>query len=290
MSLESCLYDGMVRHRRFEPVEHGFRKRIQLLYLDLEERDRVFEGSRLWSNEGRAPIRFRRRDHLGPPTEPLVGSVDRLLQTRLGRPSQGPIRLLTSPSHFGLVFNPVSLYYCFDASGATLDALVAEVTNTPWGERHCYVLDLADVEPRRGRVLERRSPKRFHVSPFMAMEMQYEWQIGIPSRSLTLSIRNELRDRPPAPKRMHGVPYFQADLALSRREIDAHRLRRAFWRDPFLSSRILLGIYGQALRLAARRVAWVRHPRQRWPRALADPALLGPDPERTRPADEVLSA
>lgn len=290
MSLESCLYEGMVRHRRFEPVEHGFRKQIQLLYLDLEERDRVFEGSRLWSNEGRAPIRFRRRDHLGPPTEALADSVDRLLETRLGRPAGGPIRLLTSPSHFGLAFNPVSLYYCFDASGAALDALVAEVTNTPWGERHCYVLDLADIESKRGRVLETGSSKRFHVSPFMEMGMEYDWQIGVPSRSLTLSIRSQLRDRPPSSKRMHGAPYFQADLALSRREIDAGQLRRAFWRDPFLSGRILLGIYGQALRLAAKRVPWVRHPERRWPREFEDPALLGPDPERTSPVHEVLSA
>jgi len=274
MSLESCLYEGMVRHRRFEPVEHGFRNRIQLLYLDLEELDRVFEGSRLWSNEGRAPIRFRRGDHLGPVAEPLADSVDRLLTTRLQRPSRGPIRLLTSPRHFGLVFNPVSLYYCFDASGAALDALVAEVTNTPWGERHCYVLDLAGVQPRRGRVLESHSPKRFHVSPFMEMEMQYDWQIGIPARSLTLSIRSELRERPPASARAHGAPYFQADLALSRREIDPRRLRRAFWREPFLSGRILLGIYWQAFRLAAKRVPGVRHPERRWPREFADPALL----------------
>lgn len=285
MSLESCLYEGMVRHHRYEPVEHGFRTRIQLLYLDLGERDRVFEGSRLWSDEGRAPIRFRRRDHLGPPTEPLTCSVDRLLTTRLGRPSRGPIRLLTSPRHFGLVFNPVSLYYCFDASGTALDALVAEVTNTPWGERHCYVLDLAGVEPRRGRVLESRSPKRFHVSPFMEMEMQYDWQIGIPSRSLTLSIRNELRERPPSSTRRQGVPFFRADLALRRREIDPQRLRRAFWREPLLSGRILLGIYGQALRLAAKRVPWVRHPERRWPRELADPALFRREPETTGPAE-----
>ncbi|HKK52877.1 MAG TPA: DUF1365 domain-containing protein [Myxococcota bacterium] len=287
MTLASCLYEGMVRHRRFEPVEHGFRYSIQLLYLDLAELDRVFEGSRLWSAEGRTPASFRRRDHVGPGAEPLSESIGRLVEARLGRRPTGPIRLLTSPRHLGFVFNPVSLYYVFESDAMELDALVAEVTNTPWGERHCYVLDLAGVERGRGGVLTTRSPKVFHVSPFMEMEMSYEWRIGLPSKSLTFSIRNELAARAPAGGRERNAPYFQADLALRRREIEPARLRASFWREPFLSGRILLGIYWQAFRLALRRVRYVPHPERRWPRDLADPALLREAGSEKNPLGEV---
>lgn len=291
--LASCLYEGMVRHQRFEPVEFGFRYPIQLLYLDLDELDRVFAGSRLWSVEGRTPASFRRSDHLGNPDEPLDESVRRLVEARLGRRPRGPVRLLTALRHLGLVFNPISVYYLFEPDGETLDAVVGEVTNTPWGERHCYVLDLSDraeggpaasehptdrghdAEPRAGRA-RRATPKAFHVSPFMEMAMGYDWRIQTPGRSLTLSIRSELSSRSPSSRRAAGAPYFQADLALTRRAIEPATLRRAFWRAPFLSGRVLLGIYWQALRLARRRVPIVRHPPARWPQHFADPDLIAP--------------
>ena len=274
---ESCLYAGMVRHRRFEPIELGFRVPIQLLYLDLRELGQVFEDSRLWSVDGRSPIQFRRRDHLGPADEPLERSVARLVEARLGRPPRGPIRLLTSPRYLGLVFNPISLYYCFDEQGEALDVLVAEVTNTPWGEKHCYVLDLAagDEVPEPAKRRRRETPKVFHVSPFMEMAMRYDWHVATPGKTLTFSVRNELSDRAPAASRAFGVPFFQADLVLNRREIDPASLRASFWRAPFQSGRILLGIYRQALRLAWRRVPFVKHPARRWPRDFADAELLG---------------
>jgi DUF1365 family protein len=268
----------MVRHRRFEPIEFGFRVPIQLLYLDLRELEHVFDGSRLWSVDAHAPVQFRRRDHLGPEDEALEHSVARLVEARLGRKPRGPIRLLTSPRYLGLVFNPISLYYCFDERGEELDALVAEVTNTPWGERHCYVLDLAaegEAGSERPTRASRQTAKIFHVSPFMEMAMSYDWRIATPGQTLTFSIRNELSDRPPAANRAFGVPFFQADLALNRREIDPSSLRASFWRAPFQSGRILLGIYRQAFRLAWRRVPFVKHPARRWPRDFADAELLG---------------
>jgi len=270
----------MVRHRRFEPIEHGFRYRIQLLYLDLDETPTLFGRSRLWSCEGRTPISFRRADHLGPPETTLRESVQRLLTSRLGWQPHGPIRILTSPRYLGVVFNPVSLYYCFDASGDRLEALVAEVTNTPWGERHCYALDLRNARRPGHSMLARRTKKAFHVSPFMEMEMSYEWRVGLPGRSLTLSIHTELSDRAPSPRRAYEAPYFQADLALNRREIEGANLRRAFRSEPFLSGRMLLAIYWQALRLWLRRVPLIRHPETSWPRDLADPRLI----EETPPA------
>jgi len=280
MTQVSCLYEGMVRHRRFEPLEIGFRYPIELLYLDLgdlDEADDVFGDSRLWSSTKRAPVRFRRVDHLGPADQPLDVSIRQLVETRLGRTPKGPVRLLTSPRYFGLIFNPISLFYCFEADAQTLGALVAEVTNTPRGERHCYVLDLAlsDLDGSDGGRAQRRMiPKAFPVSPFMEMEMNYEWRVRTPDRNLTLSIRNELAKRSPSASREFGAPYSQTDLVLNRRELDSTSLRASFWRAPLRPGSVLFGVYRQALRLAWRRVPFIAHPPTRWPRSFDDPELI----------------
>ncbi|MBW2397430.1 MAG: DUF1365 domain-containing protein, partial [Deltaproteobacteria bacterium] len=277
MTRASCLYEGMVRHRRFEPIEIGFRYPIQLLYLDLAELDGLFRGSRLWSTHGRAPARFHRADHLGPAEEPLEVSVRRLLASRLGRAPDGPIRLLTGPRMLGFVFNPISFYYCFETDGQTLSALVAETTNTPWGEHHCYVLDLMEPPSERSdgaHAQRRKTPKSFHASPYMEMGMNYEWRVRTPGRGLTLSVLSEFSKRPPATNREYGAPYSQADLVLNRRELDPASLRAAFWRAPLLPGRVLGAIYWQALRLAWRRVPFVKHPAVRWPRTFDDPELI----------------
>ena len=181
MSRASCLYEGSVRHRRFEPVEHGFRYPIQLLYLDLSELPELFRDSRLWSIEGATPVSFHRVDHFGDPKRPIDACVRELVEHRIGHRPSGPVRLLTSPRYLGFAFNPISVYYCFASDGERLEALVGEVTNTPWGERHCYVLDLrsqdapsaAPVDEQPARVRGRETAKAFHVSPFMEMEMSY---------------------------------------------------------------------------------------------------------------------
>jgi DUF1365 family protein len=278
MTRASCLYEGMLRHRRFEPIEFGFRYPIRLLYLDLAELDDLFRESRLWSIERWAPARYRRSDHLGPPEEPLEVSVRRLVEARLGHAPDGPIRLLTSPSYFGLAFNPVSLHYCFEADGDTLGAIVAEITNTPWGERHCYVLDLAERDSDISDVAlarHRETSKSFHVSPFMEMAMHYDWRVLTPGRSLTLSLRTELSSRPPATNREYEAPYSQTDLVLNRCEFDKATLRKAFWRAPILSGQMLFRTYWQAFRLAWRRVPFVRHPPIEWPHDFDAPDLTG---------------
>ena len=141
MSGHSCLYEGTMRHRRFRPVPHAFGYRLFMVYLDLDELDEVFAGRWLWSTTRCALARFRREDHLGVPTVPLPDAVRALVKERLGFRPTGPVRLLTHLRYFGFVMNPVSFYYCFAADGKQLEAIVAEVNNTPWGERHCYVMD-----------------------------------------------------------------------------------------------------------------------------------------------------
>jgi len=236
--MESCLYEGVVRHVRRAPVRHAFRYRLALLYLDLAELPRALAG---------APVSFRRADYFGDPALPLDEAVRVLVDERLGRQPAGPIRLLTLPRVFGHAFNPLSLYFCWDRAGARLDAIVAEVTNIPWRERHEYVLD---AQARAGRPLVFRSAKALHVSPFLAMDYTYAWRIRAPGRTLAVSLASERAGERP----------FAATLALERRELTPAALRRALARQLLVPARVVAAIHWQALRLWWKGVPVHPHP------------------------------
>ena len=187
--MKSAIYRGDVRHRRFRPVAHAFRFPLFMMYLDLAELPAVFAGRWIWSMTRPALARFRRADYLGPANIPLDDAVRSLVEERLGFRPAGPIRLLTHLRYLGVLMNPVSFYFCFDAEGERLEAIVAEITNTPWGERHSYVLDRRAGDAA-GTEFRHRFTKAFHVSPFMPMNQSYACaarSVGRPLR-LTLAV------------------------------------------------------------------------------------------------------
>jgi DUF1365 family protein len=239
-----------VRHRRFEPVAHEFERPLFLVYLDLAELDPVFRGRWLWSTQRLAYARFRREDHLGDPALPLDEALRRLVAERLGRRPAGPVRLLTQLRQAGFRFDPVRFFYCFDAAGR-LDAIVADVTNTPWNERHRYVLD-ARAAANGGRRRHRFAcAKEFHVSPFMPMELEYGWTFSEPGERLAVRIET---------RRPGGARTFDALLALRRREITGASLAFALARFPLLGAQVVASIYWQALRLRRKRAPFFPHP------------------------------
>ncbi|MEJ2687605.1 MAG: DUF1365 domain-containing protein [Gammaproteobacteria bacterium] len=247
--MHSCLYVGSVRHRRFSPVVHAFRYGLFQVYLDLDELDTAFRGRWLWSARRPALAWLRREDHLGDPALPLKRAVQDLVEVETGRPPEGPIRLLTHLRYFGYCFNPVSFYYCFDAAGEKVTTLVAEITNTPWGERHCYVLPAAQSKDA-GRHQRFRFAKDFHVSPFMPMDIDYDWRFSQPRDRLAVHMEN-FRD---------GEKVFDATLRLERRPISGPSLAAALLRHPFMTLAVIRRIYWQALRLRLKHVPFHPHP------------------------------
>lgn len=243
--MHSCIYEGRVDHARFTPVAHSFSYRLFMLYVDLDELPGLLAGSWLWSSTRPAPVWFRRSDYLGDPTEPLDESVRRLVARETGRRPVGPIRLLTHVRCLGYVFNPVSFYYCFAADGETVNAIVAEVRNTPWGERHCYVLDAAGEPADRFT-----TPKALHVSPFMPMDVRYDWHFASRGRRLGVSM-SLTRD---------GRRLFAAGLDLRRRELTSRRLRCMLVAYPAMTLKVIAAIYWQALKLWLRGCRTYLHP------------------------------
>lgn len=245
--MRSCLYRGRVRHRRFTPVEHAFRYPLFMVCLDLSELDRVFAGRWLWSARGPAVAWFRREDHLGDPARPLDACVRDLVRRETGLEARGPILLLTHPRYFGHVMNPVSFYFCLDPAGEDLSAVVLEVNNTPWGERHCYALA---VPPGAGRARALRFGKALHVSPFMEMDHTYHCRVAAPGARLSVHLENWRA----------GAKVFDATMTLARRPMTGAALAWHLFRFPLMTLQVAAAIHFEALRLWWKRCPYVPHP------------------------------
>jgi len=254
--MHSALYTGRLSHRRFAPREHHFSYRLFMLYVDLAELDEVFRGRWLWSARRPALAWLRRADYLGDPALPIDTVVRDRIAERTGVRPAGPIRMLAHLRYFGIGFNPVTFYYCFDEADTRVESIVAEITNTPWNERHAYVLTkpMAEAESRE---LRYRFDKEFHVSPFMPMDMHYDWRFGVPGRSLSVNMQNFQR----------GERVFDATLQLTRREIGAGALARTLVSFPCMTATVIGGIYTQALRLWLKRVPFHSNPSRTPPHA-----------------------
>ena len=245
--MNSALYVGRVLHRRFAPVTHRLGHPLFLVYLDLDDLDSALGGHLFWSHRRPAPFRFHRGDHLGDPARPLAAAVRDLVERRHGVRPQGPVFLLTQLRQLGYVMNPVSFYFVHDREERPA-FVVAEVHNTPWGERHCYVHDCRDRPD--ARVWEFRSDKQFHVSPFMPMEIAYRWRVRRPGRTLSVHLEN-LRD---------GARVFDATLTLRRRPLSSAGLAAALLAHPLQPLRVVASIYAHALRLWLKGAPFHPHP------------------------------
>lgn len=261
MSLASGAYVGHVRHRRRAP-RHAFKFPLFMVYLDLEEIPLVFAMSRWWGLARWCPARFVREDYLQRHGLDLAESVRSCVREQTGQEVRGPIRMLTHLRYFGYTFNPVSFYYCFDPTGEHVEFIVAEITNTPWKQRHAYVLAAASADrtirgATRPTVMRWRFGKRFHVSPFMPMEMEYDWAFATPGA--TLLAHMNLRDD--AGRGGRGSPRaFDATLAMSRRELSPNTMRWLLLAYPFMTARVVFKIHLEAAKLWLKRAVVYPNP------------------------------
>ena len=252
--MKSAIYSGTLRHRRMEPKKHDFTYHVLMFYIDLSEIDTLFRVPFLFSNRFPRLIGFDRHDYLtGNQKFPSLDmAVRALILEKTGKKHEGPIRMLTQLRYLGFCFNPVTFYYCFDQQ-ESLKFIVSEITNTPWYERRTYVHEVTDDQKHHRFEFE----KDFHISPFMPMEMHFQWNFSKPEPTherdvLSVHMENWTPDR--------SRKVFDATLILKADSWTAVVLIAKILSSPLLTFKSFIGIYYQAFLLKLKKVPFYSHP------------------------------
>lgn len=241
---KSAIYTGKLRHRRFFPKSHEFTYDACMFYVDLAELPELFSKNRCWSFNRLNLGWFNRKDYFGDATIPLDQAVRGYVKQQLGYCPEGSIRLLTQLRVWGFCFNPVSLYFIFDKDAEIPKFILAEVNNTPWNQRHAYLLACDE----KGKINTEFS-KQFHVSPFNPVDMQYHWISTAPDEQLVVHMENHQESSTNSLTR-----HMDATLTLKRKNWSPQLLNKIIWSMPWLAIKIPFAIYWQALRLFIKRV------------------------------------
>jgi len=245
-TLESGIYSGTVFHQRSIPKLHKFNYKIYLFWLKLSEVDMLEDTVKGFNQNktGFCAVNFKRGDYLGDAKIPLEQAVlARMNELAAGNAEssgylKGDIYFLGQVRTFGMYFSPVNFYYLRNREGYYTHML-AEVSNTPWNQRHHYLVDLNNQVD---------SDKAFHVSPFNPMDMQYKWQIQQPSQSLRLHLSCYKEQK-----------HFEAAIDMHKRPLNTGSLRASLLSIPSMTIKTIAGIYWQAIKLFFKRVPIYTH-------------------------------
>tara|TARA_B100000686_G_scaffold111291_1_gene118613 strand:- start:72170 stop:72955 length:786 start_codon:yes stop_codon:yes gene_type:complete len=250
LSCNHYLYTGTIQHRRFTPFNHFFSYPIFLVYIDINKLDNIQKKSWIWNINKSALISFNRKDYHGDPQIELSDAVEETILKRTGKKIRGPIRLLAHLRYFGYCFNPVSFYYCFNEEDTEVEMIMAEVTNTPWNERHAYILEKSSNSKKFDDNISAELEKKLHVSPFWGMDHQYEWEFTQPKENIRVSMKNYKENN----------KVFDAFLHLNREPFTLKALLKLVAKFPFITMLVVFRIHWQAFKLWLKKAPFFIHP------------------------------
>jgi DUF1365 family protein len=240
--MESAICTGVVSHERFTPTQHAFEYGIAMMWLNLDEVNQLAHSVKGFSNCRTAAFEYRRSDYLGDPSLPLkqavIARINALSDT--SNHLSGDVFLLGQARHFGLYFSPVNFYFLRNKVSGEFTHMLAEVSNTPWNERHHYLVDLARQE---------NTPKAFHVSPFNPVDMVYKWHIQRPSEAFSVGLSCYKKNK-----------HFTAIMHLKQNSLNSNTVRSVIKSIPNMTLRTVIGIYWQAVKLWIKRTPVYSHP------------------------------
>lgn len=247
--MNSSLYFGKVRHHRKSPKIHNLEYGIFMAHLFLDELKEVFKGRWLWSINKPNLSSFKRTDYHRPEIDSLQDAVRDTMTRQLGEKMSGKISILTHLRTFGYCFNPVTFYYLWGDDLTSPVAIMTEITNTPWGERYAKCFRWKDTDMNEKSEYDFR--KEFHVSPFIGMDVDYDWRFQNPQETVKIDMY----------LRQNNKSFFSAHLHLKQKAISFKNLSMALIRFPFMTLKVTAAIYWNALLLKLKGCPFYSHPK-----------------------------
>ena len=229
--MNSCIYNGVVTHKRFKPVKHFLKYKTFSFFIDLDEIEKLDKNNIIFSFNRFNIFSFYNKDHGDRDGKSLKNWVmDNLIKFKISE-NINKIKLLCYPRIFGYVFNPLSIFYCYEDN--LLKAIFYEVKNT-FNEQHTYIFKVKD-----NNKIDQKCKKKFYVSPFMDMDTYYNFKLLNPNEKLSVSIKQTDKED----------VILTAVQTGKRKEFTLKQLIINFFTYPLMSVKIISAIHFEALLL-----------------------------------------